>query len=130
MGKSEFLEQDLKPAAREAQYLTVYLDLWDARKPAGAGAPVRAHSGKPTGFGRLARSLKRPLKNFKASAKLAGIAEGSLEAELGRSRSRNRPGNLHRHLRLKWSAKHCETGCLQAPHAGLERPGHRQLEAI
>jgi hypothetical protein len=31
MGKSEFLEQDLMPAAREARYLTVYLNLWDAR---------------------------------------------------------------------------------------------------
>jgi hypothetical protein len=31
MGKSEFLEQDLIPAARDAGYLTVYLNLWDAR---------------------------------------------------------------------------------------------------
>jgi len=31
MGKSEFLEQDLIPVARDAGYLTVYLNLWDAR---------------------------------------------------------------------------------------------------
>jgi hypothetical protein len=84
MGKSEFLEQDLMPAAREAQYLTVYLNLWDARsQPAPALLSALTRALRPTGFGRLARSLKRPLKNVKASAKLAGIAEGSLEAELG-----------------------------------------------
>src|SRR5260370_15511888 len=84
MGKSEFLEQDLMPAAREAQYLTVYLNLWDARsQPAPAPMSALTRALQPTGFGRLARSLKRPLKNVKASAKLAGIAEGSLEAELG-----------------------------------------------
>jgi hypothetical protein len=84
MGKSEFLEQDLMPAAREAQYVTVYLNLWDARsQPAPALLSALTRALQPTGFGRLARSLKRPLKNVKASAKLAGIAEGSLEAELG-----------------------------------------------
>jgi hypothetical protein len=31
MGKSEFLEQDLIPAARKQGYVTVYLNLWDAR---------------------------------------------------------------------------------------------------
>ena len=30
MGKSEFLEQDLIPAARDAGYLTVYLNLWQS----------------------------------------------------------------------------------------------------
>jgi hypothetical protein len=84
MGKSEFLEQDLMPAAREAQYLTVYLNLWDARsQPAPVLLSALTRALQPTGFGRLARSLERPLKNVKASAKLAGIAEGSLEAELG-----------------------------------------------
>jgi hypothetical protein len=37
----------------------------------------------PAVRGRLARSLKRLLKNVEASAKLAGIAEGSREVELG-----------------------------------------------
>ena len=32
MGKSEFLEKDLLPAAQEHGYLTAYVNLWDARK--------------------------------------------------------------------------------------------------
>jgi len=84
MGKSEFLEQDLMPAAREAGYLTVYLNLWDARsQPAPAFLAALSRALKPTGFTKLAKNLKRPLKSIKASAKVAGMAEGSLEAELG-----------------------------------------------
>src|SRR5438552_5723108 len=83
MGKSEFLEQDLIPAARDAGYLTVYLNLWDARShPAPAFLAAFSRALKPTGFGKLAKTLKRPLKSIKASAKIAGMAEGSLEAEL------------------------------------------------
>ena len=37
---------------------------------------------KPTGLRKLAKTLKRPLKSIKASAKVAGMAEGSFEAEL------------------------------------------------
>lgn len=83
MGKSEFLEQDLIPAAREEGYVTVYLNLWDARHeptPALFAALVRAL--EPTGLTKLARALGRPLKSIKASAKITGMAEGSLEAEL------------------------------------------------
>ena len=84
MGKSEFLEQDLIPAARDAGYLTVYLNLWDARsQPAPAFLAALSRALRPTGLGKLAKTLKRPLKSIKASAKLAGMAEGSLEAELG-----------------------------------------------
>jgi len=83
MGKSEFLEQDLIPAARAAGYLTVYLNLWDARShPAPAFLAAFSRALKPTGLGKLAKTLKRPLKSIKASAKVAGMAEGSLEAEL------------------------------------------------
>jgi hypothetical protein len=32
MGKSEFLEQDLIPAAQKSGLLTAYLNLWDARE--------------------------------------------------------------------------------------------------
>jgi hypothetical protein len=32
MGKSEFLEKDLIPAARSAEYLCAYLNLWDSRQ--------------------------------------------------------------------------------------------------
>jgi hypothetical protein len=84
MGKSEFLEQDLIPAARDAGYLTVYLNLWDARsQPAPAFLAALTRALKPTGLRKLAKTLKRPLKSIKASAKVAGMAEGSLEAELG-----------------------------------------------
>ncbi len=84
MGKSEFLEQDLIPAAREAGYLTVYLNLWDARsQPAPAFLAALSGALRPTGLRKLAKTLKRPLKSIKASAKVARMAEGSLEAELG-----------------------------------------------
>jgi len=45
MGKSEFLEQDLIPAAQTRGYITVYLNLWDARSnptPALLAALTRA----------------------------------------------------------------------------------------
>ena len=72
MGKSEFLEQDLIPAARKSGLLTAYLNLWDAREhPRGALISALARAGSPRG-----------LPAVKASAKLSGIAEGSLEAEL------------------------------------------------
>jgi hypothetical protein len=84
MGKSEFLEQDLIPAARDAGYLTVYLNLWDARsQPAPAFLAALSRALRPTGLGKLAKTLKRPLKSIKASAKVVGMAEGSLEADLG-----------------------------------------------
>jgi len=84
MGKSEFLEQDLIPAARKAGYLTAYLNLWDARsQPAPAFLAALTRALRPTGLRKLAKTLKRPLKSIKASAKVAGMAEGSFEAELG-----------------------------------------------
>ena len=84
MGKSEFLEQDLIPAARNAGYLTMYLNLWDARsQPAPALLAALIRTLQPTGLRKFAKSLKRPLKSIKASAKVPGMAEGSLEAELG-----------------------------------------------
>lgn len=84
MGKSEFLEQDLIPAARATGYLTMYLNLWDARsRPAPALLAALTRTLEPSGLGRLAKSLKRPLKRVKASAKIGLMAEGTLEAELG-----------------------------------------------
>ena len=83
MGKSEFLEQDLIPAAQEAGYATVYLNLWDARsQPAPAFLSALTRALEPSSLGRIARSLKRPIKRVKASARVAGMGEGSLEAEL------------------------------------------------
>lgn len=83
MGKSEFLEQDLIPAARDAGYVTVYLNLRDARShPAPAFLTALIRALEPSSLGKIARSLKRPIKRVKASAKVIGMAEGSLEAEL------------------------------------------------
>jgi hypothetical protein len=82
MGKSEFLEQDLIPAARESGYLTVYQNLWDARAhPAPRLLAAFIRTLEPTGLRKLAKKLKGPLKSVKASAKLPGMAEGSIEAE-------------------------------------------------
>jgi hypothetical protein len=83
MGKSEFPEQDLLPAARAAGYIPVYLNLWDARtQPAPALLAAFARALEPTGFGKLASTLKKQLKSVKAVAKIPGVGEGSLEAEL------------------------------------------------
>jgi hypothetical protein len=83
MGKSEFLEQDLIPAAQKSGLLTAYLNLWDAREhPRGALITALARASSPRGLAALIKKLKAPLKKVKASAKVSGIAEGSLEAEL------------------------------------------------
>jgi hypothetical protein len=83
MGKSEFLEQDLIPKAQKSGLLTAYLNLWDAREhPRGALIGALARAASPRGFSALIKRLKAPLKKVKASAKVSGIAEGSLEAEL------------------------------------------------
>jgi hypothetical protein len=83
MGKSEFLEQDLIPAAQRSGLLTAYLNLWDAREhPRGALITALARASSPRGLSALIKKLKAPLKKVKASAKVSGIAEGSLEAEL------------------------------------------------
>jgi hypothetical protein len=83
MGKSEFLEQDLLPAARANGYLTAYVNLWDAREhPAPSLLAALTLAIEPKGFSKLVKTLNTPLKKIKASAKVSGLAEGSLEAEL------------------------------------------------
>lgn len=83
MGKSEFLEQDLIPAARKSGLLTAYLNLWDAREhPRGALISTLARAGSPRGLSGLMKKLKAPLKKVRASAKVTGFAEGSIEADL------------------------------------------------
>lgn len=82
MGKTEFLKQDLIPAALEAGYRAAYLNLWDARddpRPALIAALARAL--EPSGWRACLERLSRPLKKVKASAKV-GELEGVLEAEL------------------------------------------------
>src|SRR5215475_3155323 len=83
MGKSEFLEQDLIPAAQRLGLLTAYLNLWDARDhPRDALIAALARASSARGIAALFKTLKRPLKKVKASGKISGIVEGTLEAEL------------------------------------------------
>jgi len=83
MGKSEFLERDLIPAARKSGLLTAYLNLWDAREhPRGALIGALARASSPRGLSGLLKKLRSPLKKVRASAKISGVAEGALEAEL------------------------------------------------
>jgi hypothetical protein len=83
MGKSEFLEKDLIPAAQAAGYMTTYLNLWDARtQPAGALVGALQRTLELKGFARVAQRLNTPLRKVKAGAKVAGLGEGSIEAEL------------------------------------------------
>ncbi len=83
MGKSEFLEKDLIPAAQAAGYLTAYLNLWDARdNPLPALVGVLGKAMAPRGWAKFVQRLNTPLKKVKASGKVPGLAEGALEAEL------------------------------------------------
>jgi len=83
MGKSEFLEKDLIPAAQAEGYRTAYLNLWDAREaPTTALASVIGKAMAPRGMARMLGRLNAPLKSVKASGKLPGLGEASLEATL------------------------------------------------
>lgn len=84
MGKTEFLEHDLIPAAAAAGMRTCYANLWESRAHPTeflAAAVARAIAPKTT-LEKIVKGLKTPLKGIKASAKLPGLAEGSLEAQL------------------------------------------------
>jgi hypothetical protein len=81
MGKSQFLEKDLIPAAREHGMVTAYLNLWQSRS-----APTQALLGalsqtlEPKGFTRFLKRLKS-VKSMKLSAGIKAIADGKLELE-------------------------------------------------
>ncbi|AZG17152.1 hypothetical protein [Cupriavidus pauculus] len=88
MGKTEFLRRDLLPAAVSGGYLTAYTNLWDNRSsPETALVAALTHALEPKGAGALMARLGAPVKKVKASAKLTGVGEGTLEAELGKSGS-------------------------------------------
>jgi hypothetical protein len=72
MGKSTFLERDLIPAARQAGYLTPYLNLWTAtHTPAQALARVVSAAMAPKGWPKVLKRLKG-VKRVKTSAALKG----------------------------------------------------------
>jgi hypothetical protein len=83
MGKTEFLQQDLAPAAAKAGYLTAYVNLWEDREePAGALVAALYTAIEPDWMEQLLKRAKAPLKRLKASGRLHGVGEGSIEAEL------------------------------------------------
>lgn len=83
MGKTEFLQQDLLPAARERGYLVAYTNLWDNRShPDLALVSALVEALAPQGLKAVLAGLGRPVRKLKAGAKIAGGVEGSIEAEL------------------------------------------------
>lgn len=83
MGKTEFLRKDLLPAAVARGYLVAYTNLWDNRgSPEAALVAALGDALAPQGVKAVIRKLRNPVHKVKASAKLPGGTEGSLEAEL------------------------------------------------
>ena len=83
IGKSEFLELDLIPAAWSEGYVTAYLNLWEARTH--LTASLMAALGRalgPKALSKLLRRLNIPQKMFETSGKPPDLANGLLEAEL------------------------------------------------
>jgi hypothetical protein len=84
MGKTEFLRMDLLPNAAARGYLVAYTNLWDNRAaPEAALLAALMDALEPQGVNAVIAKLRIPVKRVKATAKIAGGAEGSLEAELG-----------------------------------------------
>lgn len=83
MGKTEFLKMDLIPAAENAGYLTAYANLWDNKdNPAVSLIEALSLAMEPQGLSRFWQDLNTPVKKVKVGAKVAGMAEGAVEAEL------------------------------------------------
>jgi hypothetical protein len=82
MGKTEFLQQDLLPAARERGYIVAYTNLWDNRAaPEAALVSALAEALAPQGVKGVLARLGQPVRKLKAGAKIPGAVEGSVEAE-------------------------------------------------
>lgn len=83
MGKTEFLQRDLLPAAVTHGYLVAYTNLWDNRsEPDSALVAALGDALQPHGVKAMLTRLSQPVRKVKASAKILGGAEGALEAEL------------------------------------------------
>jgi hypothetical protein len=84
MGKTEFLRMDLLPNAAARGYLVAYTNLWDNRAaPEAALLTALIDALEPQGVSAVMAKLRIPIKKVKATAKIPGGAEGSLEAEIG-----------------------------------------------
>ena len=82
MGKTEFLCKDLLPAAVERGILVAYTNLWDTSTPDIALVSALAEALEPRGLSAVLAALGKPVRKIKASAKIPGGVEGSIEAEL------------------------------------------------
>jgi hypothetical protein len=83
MGKTEFLKQDLIPAATAAGYFTAYVNLWDNRDHPGEALVATLYQAmQARGVGKMLEHLRPPVKKVKASGKVPGFGEGAFEAEL------------------------------------------------
>ena len=83
MGKTEFLTKDLIPAAQSRGYLTAYSNLWDNKEnPAQPLIESIALAIEPKGLSSILNRFNPEIKNLKVSGKMAGLAEGAVEAEL------------------------------------------------
>jgi hypothetical protein len=85
IGKSEFLELDLIPAAQAEGYVTAYLNLWEARTH--LTTSLLAELGRalgPKALSKLLPRLNTPLKKVRATGKQHYPADGLLEAELAK----------------------------------------------
>ena len=92
MGKTEFLLQDLVPAARGAGVLAAYANLWDNRSdPARALLEAIGAEIKPGLIRRLVRDLQTPIKSLKVSGKVPALGEAALEASLDGPSEANTP---------------------------------------
>lgn len=83
MGKTEFLKNDLIPAAIADGYSTVYVNLWNLKSDPGVVIVSELYKAiKPKGFNKLWSSLKLPIKKIKASGKIPMVGEAAIEASL------------------------------------------------
>ncbi len=82
MGKTEFLKKDFIPLAQKKGYLVVYSNLWELEvDPATALVSELYKAIAPKGFEKVWSKLKIPINKVKATGKLPGGAEASIEAD-------------------------------------------------
>jgi len=83
MGKTEFLKKDFIPAAEAKGYIAVYVNLWNLETdPATSIISEFYQAVSPKGFNKIWSNLSRPIDKLKASGRIAGLGEASLEANL------------------------------------------------
>lgn len=83
MGKTEFLKKDLMPAAISKGYLVVYSNLWDLEiDPATALITEFYKSFEQKGINKFLSRFKLSINKIKATGKIPGVGEGSLEADI------------------------------------------------